>query len=87
MIPSSRSRDESQRISQADSVGLTHYRMETMRPINFVLLLAIGIVYGWTTTVMSFLARSQAALRVRNLGAGDENRTRVLSLETVRRAP
>jgi hypothetical protein len=44
-------------------VGLALYRMKTMDPINFVFLLAIGVVYGWTTTVMPFLARAQAARR------------------------
>jgi cellulose synthase (UDP-forming) len=44
-------------------VGLAIYRMTTMRPINFIFLLVIGIVYGWTTTVMPFLARAQAARR------------------------
>jgi cellulose synthase (UDP-forming) len=44
-------------------VGLSLYRMDTMSPINFVFLLIIGVVYGWTTTVMPFLARRQAGRR------------------------
>jgi cellulose synthase (UDP-forming) len=44
-------------------VGLAAFRMTTMRPINFAFLAAIGIVYGWTTTIMPFLARAQAARR------------------------
>ncbi len=44
-------------------VGLAIYRMETMRPIDFAFLLIIGVVYGWTTTVMPFLARAQVVSR------------------------
>jgi cellulose synthase (UDP-forming) len=50
-------------LSSVAWVGFALYRMRTMDPINFVFLLAIGIVYGWTTTVMPFLARAQAARR------------------------
>jgi cellulose synthase (UDP-forming) len=42
-------------------VSLAIYRMVTMRPINFVVLLGVGIIYGWTTIIMPFLARAQSA--------------------------
>ena len=50
-------------LSTAAWVGLSIYRMSTMQPINFVFLLVVGVIYGWTTTVMPFIARAQAANR------------------------
>jgi cellulose synthase (UDP-forming) len=44
-------------------VGLAIFRMTTLRPVNFVFLTAVGLVYGWTTTIMPFLARAQASRR------------------------
>jgi cellulose synthase (UDP-forming) len=42
-------------------VGLDLYRMKTMRPVNFVFLLLVGVVYLVTCVVMPFVARAQAA--------------------------
>ena len=42
-------------------VGLAIYRMATMDPVNFIFLFIVGAVYGWTTTVMPFVARTQAS--------------------------
>jgi cellulose synthase (UDP-forming) len=44
-------------------LGLAVWRMATMRPVNFVFLLAIGLVYVLTTLVMPFAARAQARRR------------------------
>jgi cellulose synthase (UDP-forming) len=41
-------------------VGISIYRLITLRPINFVFLLFTGIIYGWTSTVMPFLARAKS---------------------------
>lgn len=42
-------------------VGLALYRMATMNALDFAFLLLIGLIYGWTTTVMPFVARAQAS--------------------------
>jgi cellulose synthase (UDP-forming) len=41
-------------------VGLSVYRMTTLRPVNFIFLLVTGIIFGWSSTVMPFLARAQS---------------------------
>jgi cellulose synthase (UDP-forming) len=50
-------------ITTAAWVGLAIFRMVTMKPINFVILLIVGFAYGWTRTAMPFLARTQTTRR------------------------
>ena len=40
-------------------IGLAIYRMATMNVLDFSFLLLIGLIYGWTTTVMPFVAKAQ----------------------------